>query len=121
MAEKLLPCPNPWCSFSSEPVIVASQSGHLCGVAVRHICGIIGPQAEDEESAIVAWNTRPADLRIEAAEKMEKALKRIYAETDGRAWYGFGDFRGKKVTLSERQIGDASDALAAYEKAKQTT
>ena len=79
MASELKPCPNPWCRYDSEPVAVASQVHLECGVSIRHACGIMGPQAESEEEAIAAWNTRPVE------DALVEALKAIRDEWDDLA------------------------------------
>ena len=71
MASELKLCPNPWCRYDSEPVVVASQVHLDYGVSIRHTCGIMGPQADSEEEAISAWNTRPVeDALLEALKKL---------------------------------------------------
>ena len=61
MADELKPCPNPWCTATSKPMRVLSQSHMEVGYAIRCACGVISPQAETAEEALAAWNTRTSE------------------------------------------------------------
>lgn len=55
----LLPCPNPWCTQSTPPVVHGPSAGVRPLWFVAHACGVNAQPRDTEAEAITAWNTRP--------------------------------------------------------------
>ena len=80
MESELKPCP-----FCGSTDIDWDGGGHamFCGA-----CNSVGPETANESrlDAIAAWNSRPAETRLEAALKMALPYANGYYEVHGEKW-----------------------------------
>ena len=73
MPEELKPCPNPFGVYSHD--VTTYHTGYDWNTKCH--CGVQSGGRATREQSIAAWNTRPSDAVLEAAQKVAEEIREI--------------------------------------------